>query len=183
MRHIWTEEEEQTLRDLWATPGLLKQQMEQLPGFTFTGIQQKAVRMKLGLKVKVKSLTYERIKVLMEDKEARTSEQIASAVAASVPRVNVLMREAIDRGEFHLAPYIPRPSNKAPMKVYRIGQGRSAVAPRTMTTAERARKHRQTADPIEYSFLRKKYALNRKIKLGKVRRDPVMDAFYGRASA
>lgn len=181
--HRYSEEEKEIVREIWASPVLLKQQMDRLPGRTPWSVQRQATVLELGPKNHSESPLYERICVLMDDKEARTVKEIAAALFASQSRTNKLLRKACDSGEFHIAKYRPRPVNGTPTPVFRKGKGRNARRATVMTLAERARKFRMQVDPVEYAFKRRKYALNRKIKLGRVRPGALSNALFGRASA
>jgi len=179
----YSEEEKQIVREIWASPVLLKQQMDRLPGRTPCSVQRQAKVLELGRKNHSASPLYERICALMADKEARTVKEITNALFASQSRTNKLLRAACESGEFHIASYRPRPVNGTPTPVFRKGKGRNAKLAPAMTLAERARKFRRDVDPVEYAFKRRKYALNRKIKLGRVRPHALSDALFGRASA
>ncbi|WP_438391104.1 hypothetical protein [Caballeronia sp. DA-9] len=171
------------MRDIWASTKLLKQQMHLLPGRTAWSIQRQAGILKLGRKTRTPSLLYDRICILMKDKEARTAKEIAALIFASYTQTKRLLREACERGEFHIASYRPRPINGTPTVVYRKGKGRNAAMAPKMTLAERARKFRREADPVEYAFKRKQYTLNQKINQGKVKPDELTNAFFGRAQS
>ncbi|WNC90933.1 hypothetical protein RI103_06170 [Paraburkholderia sp. FT54] len=179
----WTDAERDIVRAIWKTPSLLKCEVPVLPGRTFASIAKEASKLGLGRKAHVASHQLERAKVLMADRKPRSSKEIARAINAGRSHLHVLLVNAVERGEFHIAGYGMAPRYRRNEACFKIGKGKSAGRPTKLTEQEKGKRFRDNVDPIEHKFKRKQYTLNRKIKTGAIKRDPLTEAFFGGGAA
>ncbi len=179
----WTDAERDTVRAIWKKPSLLKCETPVLPGRTFASIAKEASKLGLGRKAHVASHQLERAKRLMADKKPRSSKEIAKALSAGRSHLHVQLMNAVARGEFHIAGYGMAPRYRRNEACFKLGAGKSAVKPPKLTAQEKTKRFYENVDPIEHKFKRKQYSLNRKIKTGGVKRDPLTEAFFGDGAA
>jgi hypothetical protein len=179
----WTEAEREIVRSIWKTPSLLKCDVPVLPGRTFASIAKQASKLGLGRKAHIASHQLERAKKLMADKKPRSSKEIAKALSAGRCHLHVLLMNAVERGEFHIAGYGMAPRYRRNEACFKLGKGVSAVKPLKLTAQEKGKRFYENVDRIEHKFKRKQYTLNPKIKVGGIKRDALTDAFFGRGPA
>jgi hypothetical protein len=179
----WTDEERQIIRDIWSSPVFLKIDYSLLPGRSYASVAKEASKLGLGHKTKPVGPVMAKINALMQDGQPRTAKEVSKALGASRTYVHDALAAAVKRGEYHVRGFGMKPTHRRDEAAFRIGKGKSAVKPAPETPAERARRFRREVDKVEYSFKRKQYTLNRKIKVGGVRRDPLTEAFFGKAAA
>jgi len=183
MAKRWSPEEEAVLREIWAEPGLLKVQVERLPGRNANTAMKHAAAMGLGLKCPPVPAILEKTKALLKDGEIRTIKQIAVAIGASVCQTRKMVMRAVRTKELSVSRFRATASNGNHEAYFRLGGGSNATRPAHMTLAERSRKFRENVDPIEYAFKKKQYNLNQRIRRGKLPHDELANALFGRTSA
>jgi hypothetical protein len=179
----WSKEEEAILREIWNEPGLLKVQIERLPGRTPETALMHAGAMKLGMKCPPVSAVLEKTKALLAGGEIRTIKEIARLIGASVCQTRKVVMRAVQNKELAISRFEASSSNGNHEAYFRLGRGMNAKRPAPMTLPERSRKFRKTVDPIEYAFKKRQYNLNQRIRLGKLPQDELANALFGRSSA
>lgn len=178
----WSEEEKQVLREIWASPIPVKLQTHKLPTRNIDSIKQMGSKLGLNGKNRAFSPLLEKIRELMADRQPRTSLEVAMRVGGSISQVRDLMDGECAVNRFHIERWQQTGSNGRWQKVFKMGRGKNAEKPTPMTNMQRSRLFRARVDQDEYLFKRKKYALNRAIKTGRViRRDPLVAALFGEA--
>lgn len=179
----WTDDDREIVRDIWKKPELLKNAADRLPDRTYASIAKEACKLGLGRKTKSHGKLIALLKTILADGVPRSAKELAAQTDRARSHVFETLMSAVARGELHIPGYGLTPTHRRNEACFKIGKGKSLARPAAETPVERGRRFRREVDKLEYSFKRKQYTLNRKIKLGGVQRDALTEAFFGKAAA
>jgi hypothetical protein len=160
MAKRWSPEEKEIVREIWRGTEPVKSAMHRLPGRTSKQIDDQAQRLGLDPKPKV-SLGWGRIKAVLADGVARTTNELAALAFLSAQQTKDILFRAMEGNEAHIHSWpLPEAGGMRQAK-YRLGAGVSAPKPEPLTKREmqarwasqisredmndRRRKYRQTA--------------------------------------
>ena len=106
-----------------------------------------------------------------------TAMEVSKVIHCHVRHARAILRELYLDGHVFIQAWHHAEYNDIPTAAYRYGIGVDANKPRPMTSTERVRKKREKEDVEKKAF---RLARERQLKR-KIRRDPLVAAFFGSA--